>query len=259
MTPDFIHPTAVIDPGAVIGSGTTIGAYSVIGSGVTLGEGCTVHNHVSIAGHTKIGDGNEFYPFCSMGQRSQDLKYKEEPTYLEIGDKNSFREFVTANRGTAPGSTTRIGNHGTFLAYAHVAHDCTVGNHVIFSNNGTLGGHVVVGDHAIIGGLSGVHQFCRIGEHAIIGGCTKIVQDVPPFMIADGNPAEIRGVNMVGLERRGFSSDAIRELREAYKIIYRSNKNTAQSLEQLRDQFAKSETIGILISFITSSERGIVR
>ncbi|MEI6322734.1 MAG: acyl-ACP--UDP-N-acetylglucosamine O-acyltransferase [bacterium] len=259
MTPASIHPTAVIDPSAVIGSGTTIGAYSVIGPGVTLGEGCVAHNHVSIAGHAKIGKGNEFYPFCSIGQRSQDLKYKEEPTYLEIGDHNSFREFVTVNRGTAPGSITRIGNHGTFLAYAHVAHDCTVGNHVIFSNNGTLGGHVLVGDHAVIGGLSGVHQFCRIGEHAIIGGCTKIVQDVPPFMIADGNPAEIRGVNMVGLERRGFSSDAIRELREAYKIIYRSNKNTAQSLEQLRDQFAKSETIGTLISFITSSDRGIVR
>ncbi len=259
MTPDFIHPTAVIDPSAIIGPSTTVGAFSFIGSGVTLGEGCTVHNHVSIAGHAKIGEGNEFYPFCSIGQRSQDLKYKEEPTYLEIGDHNSFREFVTVNRGTASGSTTSIGNHGTFLAYAHVAHDCTVGNHVIFSNNGTLGGHVVVGDHAVIGGLSGVHQFCRIGDHAIIGGCTKIVQDVPPFMIADGNPAEIRGVNMVGLERRGFPSDAIRELREAYKIIYRSNKNTAQSLEQLREQFANSETIGTLINFITSSDRGIVR
>jgi UDP-N-acetylglucosamine acyltransferase len=254
-----IHPTAVIDPTAVIGSGTSIGAHSVIGAGVTLGEGCRVHNHVSIAGPTQIGDGNEFFPFCSIGQRSQDLKYNEEPTYLEIGNHNTFREFVTANRGTAPGSYTRIGSHGAFLAYAHIAHDCTVGSHVIFSNNGTLAGHVVVGDHAVIGGLSGVHQFCRIGDHAIIGGCTKIVQDVPPFMIADGNPAEVRGVNMVGLERRGFSTEAIRELREAYKIIYRSNKNTAQALEQLREGFKKSEAVGALISFITASERGIVR
>jgi UDP-N-acetylglucosamine acyltransferase len=254
-----IHPTAVVDPTAVIGPSTTIGPYSVIGAGVTLGEGCRVHNHVSIAGPTHIGDGNEFYPFCSIGQRSQDLKYKEEPTYLEIGNHNTFREFVTANRGTAPGSVTRIGSHGTFLAYAHVAHDCTVGSHVIFSNNGTLAGHVTVGDHAVIGGLSGVHQFCRIGDHAIIGGCTKIVQDVPPFLIADGNPAEVRGVNMIGLERRGFTSESIRELREAYKIIYRSNKNTAQALEQLREQFPKSDTVGALVTFITSSDRGIVR
>ncbi len=254
-----IHPTAVVDPAAIIGPATTIGAYSVIGAGVTLGEGCRVHNHVSISGPTQIGDGNEFYPFCSIGQRSQDLKYQEEPTYLEIGNHNTFREFVTANRGTAPGSATKIGSHGTFLAYAHIAHDCTVGNHVIFSNNGTLAGHVTVGDHAVIGGLSGVHQFCRIGDHAIIGGCTKIVQDVPPFLIADGNPAEVRGVNMIGLERRGFSAESIRELREAYKIIYRSNKNTAQALEQLREQFAKSDAVGTLISFITSSDRGIVR
>ena len=254
-----IHPTAVVDPTAVIGPSTTIGPYSVIGAGVTLGEGCRVHNHVSIAGPTHIGDGNEFYPFCSIGQRSQDLKYKEEPTYLEIGNHNTFREFVTVNRGTAPESVTRIGSHGTFLAYAHDAHDCTVGSHVIFSNNGTLAGHVTVGDHAVIGGLSGIHQFCRIGDHAIIGGCTKIVQDVPPFLIADGNPAEVRGVNMIGLERRGFSSESIRELREAYKIIYRSNKNTAQALEQLREEFPKSDTVGALVTFITSSDRGIVR
>ena len=254
-----IHPTAIIDPSAVIGLSTVIGAYSVVGAGVILGDGCRLHNHVSIAGPTHIGEGNEFYPFCSIGQRSQDLKYKEEPTYLEIGNHNSFREFVTINRGTAPGSATRIGSHGTFLAYAHIAHDCTVGSHVIFSNNGTLAGHVSFGDHGVIGGLSGVHQFCRIGDHAIIGGCTKIVQDVPPYMIADGNPAEVRGVNMVGLERRGFSSEALKELREAYRIIYRSNKNTAQALDQLRDQFAKSESVGILISFIAASERGIVR
>jgi UDP-N-acetylglucosamine acyltransferase len=254
-----IHPTAVVDPTALIGPSTTIGPYSVIGAGVTLGEGCRVHNHVSIAGPTHIGDGNEFYPFCSIGQRSQDLKYKEEPTYLEIGNHNTFREFVTVNRGTAPESVTRIGSHGTFLAYAHVAHDCTVGSHVIFSNNGTLAGHVTVGDHAVIGGLSGVHQFCRIGDHAIIGGCTKIVQDVPPFLIADGNPAEVRGVNMIGLERRGFTSESIRELREAYKIIYRSNRNTAQALEQLREQFPKSDAVGALVAFITSSDRGIVR
>lgn len=254
-----IHPTAIIDPAARFGESTRIGPYCVIGAGVTLGEGCILHSHVTIAGPTRIGDGNEFYPHGAIGQRSQDLKYEAEPTHLEIGDGNTFREFVTVHRATAPGATTRIGSHGNFLAYAHIAHDCTVGDHVIFSNNGTLAGHVTVGDHAVIGGLSGVHQFCRIGAHAIVGGCTKIVQDVPPFMIADGNPAEIRGINLVGLERRGFSTEALRELREAYKVIYRGKLNTCQALDQLREQFSSSGHVSELVAFIASSERGIVR
>jgi UDP-N-acetylglucosamine acyltransferase len=254
-----IHPTAIIDSTAHVGQTTLIGPYCVIGANVTLGEGCTLHNNVTIAGPTKIGEGNEFYPYCAIGHRSQDLKYEAEPTYLEIGDRNTFREFVTVHRATAPGGVTRVGSHGNFLSYAHIAHDCVVGDHVIFSNNGTLAGHVVVADHAVIGGLSGVHQFCRIGAHAIVGGCTKIVQDVPPFMIADGNPAEIRGVNFVGLERRGFATEAIRELREAYKLIYRSNLNTSQGLEALRNQFASSDLVTHLAEFIATSERGIVR
>jgi UDP-N-acetylglucosamine acyltransferase len=254
-----IHPTAVIDPTAHVGQTTQIGPYCIIGANVSLGEGCRLHSHVVIAGPTVIGDGNEFYPFCSIGQRSQDLKYDAEPTHLEIGSGNTFREFTTVHRATSPGGVTRVGSHGNFLAYAHIAHDCTVGDHVIFSNNGTLAGHVVVGDHAVIGGLSGVHQFCRIGAHAIVGGCTKIVQDVPPFLIADGNPAEVRGVNHVGLERRGFAAEAIRELREAYKVIYRENLNTTQALEVLRSKFEGSELVTYLTDFIASSERGIVR
>ena len=254
-----IHPTAVIDPTAHVGQTTQIGPYCIIGANVSLGEGCRLHSHVVIAGPTVIGDGNEFYPFCSIGQRSQDLKYDAEPTHLEIGSGNTFREFTTVHRATSPGGVTRVGSHGNFLAYAHIAHDCTVGDHVIFSNNGTLAGHVVVGDHAVIGGLSGVHQFCRIGAHAIVGGCTKIVQDVPPFLIADGNPAEVRGVNHVGVERRGFAAEAIRELREAYKVIYRENLNTTQALEVLRSKFEGSELVTYLTDFIASSERGIVR
>ncbi len=254
-----IHPTAIIDSTAHVGQTTHIGPYCVVGANVTLGEGCLLHDHVTIAGPTTIGEGNEFYPFSSIGQRSQDLKYEAEPTYLEIGDRNTFREFVTIHRATAPGGVTRVGSHGNFLAYSHIAHDCTVGDHVIFSNNGTLAGHVTVGDHAVIGGLSGVHQFCRIGAHAIVGGCTKIVQDVPPFLIADGNPAEMRGVNMVGLERRGFDAAALRELREAFKVIYRSNLNTSQALDVLRRDFPDSEMVGFLVSFIAASERGIVR
>lgn len=254
-----IHPSAVIDPTAHIGQTTHIGPYCVIGAGVDLGEGCLLHSHVVISGPTVIGQGNEFYPHSSIGQRSQDLKYEGEPTRLEIGDNNTFREFVTVHRATAKEGVTRIGNRGNFLAYAHIAHDCIVGDDVIFSNNGTLAGHVIVGDHAVIGGLSGVHQFCRIGAHAIVGGCTKIVQDVPPFMIADGNPAEIRGVNHVGLERRGFPSDGIRELREAYRALYRENLNVSQGLEILRERFASSELVSHLADFIATSERGIVR
>jgi len=254
-----IHPTAIIDSTAHVGQTTQIGPYCIIGPNVTLGEGCRLHSHVVIAGPTVIGDGNEFYPFTSIGQRSQDLKYEAEPTHLEIGANNTFREFTTVHRATAPGGVTRVGSYGNFLAYAHIAHDCVVGDPVIFSNNGTLAGHVVVGDHAVIGGLSGVHQFCRIGAHAIVGGCTKIVQDVPPFLIADGNPAEVRGVNHVGLERRGFPTESIRELREAYKVIYRSNLNTTQGLESLRSQFPSSDLVTHLVDFIATSERGIVR
>ena len=255
----MIHPTVVIDPTAQIGPGTCIGAYAVIGADVVIGANCVIHNHVSIAGPTKIGDGNTFFPHSSIGQRTQDLKYEGEPTYLEIGDHNSFREFCTINRGTAPGSKTVIGSHGNFLAYSHIAHDCTVGDHVIFSNNGTLAGHVIVEDHAVIGGLSGVHQFCRIGQHAIIGGCTKIVQDVPPYMIADGMPAEIRGINQVGMERRGFEPEAIRSLREAYRIIYRENLNVKQALEKIRETLPANEQIQILLTFVEATKRGIVR
>ncbi|MEO6848072.1 MAG: acyl-ACP--UDP-N-acetylglucosamine O-acyltransferase [Chthoniobacterales bacterium] len=253
-----IHPTAIIDPSAEIGSGTTIGPYCVIGAKVNIGSDCELKNHVTIEGPSKVCSGNVFFPYCSIGQRSQDLKYKGEPTHLEIGDGNSFREFCTVNRGTAPGSKTTIGNKGNFLAYSHIAHDCIVGDHVIFSNNGTLAGHVTVEHHALIGGLAGVHQFCRIGQYAILGGCTKIVQDVPPFMIADGNPAEVRGINQVGLERNDFSADAVRNLREAYRIIYRSNLNTKQAVQSIREQLQGTE-ISIVVEFIEASERGIVR
>lgn len=254
-----IHPTAVISPEAEIGAGCRIGPYCVLGAGVRLGDDCELRSHVVIEGPTVLGKGNVFYPFCSIGGRSQDLKYQHEPTYLEMGDGNTFRESCTVNRGTAPGSYTRIGSGNNFLAYAHVAHDCTIGNEVIFSNNGTVAGHVEVADHAIIGGLSGVHQFCRVGPHAIVGGCTKIVQDVPPYMIADGNPAEVRGVNQVGLDRRGFSAESIRALREAYRFLYRSNVNVRQAVEKIRTELPAGTEIDTLVSFIETSKRGIIR
>ncbi|MBV8140778.1 MAG: acyl-ACP--UDP-N-acetylglucosamine O-acyltransferase [Verrucomicrobia bacterium] len=254
-----IHPTAVVDPEAEIGPEVVVGPYCVVGGEVSIGAGCWLQNQVTICGPAKIGANNRFHCFCSIGQQTQDLKYGGEPTYLEIGDDNRFREFVTVNRGTAIGSVTRVGHRGNFLAYRHIAHDCVVGDDVIFSNNGTLAGHVSVQEHAIIGGLTAVHQYCRIGKHAITGGCSKIVQDVPPFMIADGNPAVIRGVNVVGLERRGVVAETIRVLKESYRILYRANLNTKQALQELEKSFGDVPEARELIEFIETSERGIIR
>lgn len=254
-----IHPTAVIDPGAQIGEGCEIGAYCVIGPEVVLGADCWLQHHVSLNGPSRIGAGNRFFAFTSIGQVTQDLKYVGEPTHLEVGDANCFREFVTVHRGTAPGSTTRIGSRGNFLAYCHIAHDCVVGDGVIFSNNGTLAGHVEVGDHAVIGGLTAVHQFCRIGRHALTGGCSKIVQDVPPFMIADGNPAKVRSYNKVGIERHGFSEETARCIKEAYRLIYRSALNLQQAVEQIRSDLPEIPEIVQLLDFVTTSPRGIIK
>jgi UDP-N-acetylglucosamine acyltransferase len=254
-----IHPTAVIDPEAQIAPDVIIGPYCVVDREVTIGAGCWLQNQVTIRGPVKIGTGNRFHSFCSIGQQTQDLKYAGEPTYLEIGNDNCFREFVTVNRATAIGAVTRVGHRGNFLAYSHIAHDCVVEDDVIFSNNGTLAGHVLVQSHAIIGGLTAIHQFCRIGKHAITGGCSKIVQDVPPFLIADGNPAEVRGVNVVGLERRGVPPETIRVLKESYRILYRAKLNTKQAVEELRKNFGDVVEARELIEFIEKSERGIIR
>ena len=253
-----IHPTAIVDPAAQLGTGVVVGPYCIIGPDVTLGDGCWLQHHVTIAGPARIGRNNRFFAYGSIAQQTQDLKYKGEPTYVEIGDDNCFREFVSVHRATFPGEFTRIGSRGNFLAYAHIAHDCIVGDDVIFSNNGTLAGHVQVGDHAIIGGLSAIHQFCRIGRFAILGGCTKIVQDVPPFMIADGNPAEIRGINKVGLERHAFSAETIREIKEAYRILYRQDLNVKAAAEQIREKLQPIAEITQLLDFLATTERGIV-
>ena len=254
-----IHPTAVVDPGAEIGEGAFIGPYCVLERGVVIGAGTWLQSHVVVASGTRIGERNRFFSFGSIGQVTQDLKYAGEPTGLEIGDGNTFREFVTIHRGTAPGSVTRVGNGGNFLAYSHIAHDCRVGDGVIFSNNGTLAGHVEVGDHAIIGGLTAVHQFCRIGRHALTGGCSKIVQDVPPYMIADGNPASVRSFNKVGLERHGFGEAAVRQIKDAYRLIYRSKLNLQQAVEQIRADLPESPEIEHLVEFVTHSPRGIIK
>ncbi len=254
-----IHPTAIVDPKAELGATTIIGPYCIVGSEVVLGEGCWLQHHVTLCGPMRAGTKNKFYAYCSIGQQTQDLKYAGEPTYLEIGDENTFREFCTVNRSTKADGKTRVGNRGNFLAYSHIGHDCTVGNSVVFSNNGTLAGHVEIGDHAVMGGLTAVHQFCRIGRFAITGGCSKIVQDVPPFLIADGNPAEIRGVNLIGLERAGFTPESVKAIKEAFRLIYRSKLNTRQAIEAVRNQIEPREEITQLIEFIEKSARGIVR
>ena len=254
-----IHPTALVDPSAQIGAGTVVGPYCVIGAEVSLGENCVLQNHVTLAGPLKVGSGNKFFAYGSIGQQTQDLKYKGEPTYLEVGDDNCFREFVTINRSTTATGKTTVGSGGNFLAYSHIGHDCTVGDAVIFSNNGTLAGHVQVGDHAVIGGLTAIHQFCRIGRFAITGGCSKIVQDVPPYMIADGNPAEVRGINQIGLERAGYSPEKIKPIKEAFRLIYRAKMNTGQALGAVREKLAESAEVQDILSFIEKSERGIIR
>jgi len=205
------------------------------------------------------GAKNKFHAYCSIGQQTQDLKYNGEPTYLEIGDENMFREFVTVNRSTTSAGKTQIGDRGNFLAYSHIGHDCAVGDAVIFSNNGTLAGHVQVGDHAIMGGLTAVHQFCRLGRYAITGGCSKIVQDVPPFMIADGNPAKVRGINVVGLERSGFAPETIKTIKEAFRLIYRSKYNTRQAVDAIKQELPATAEISQIVEFIQKSERGIIR
>jgi UDP-N-acetylglucosamine acyltransferase len=254
-----VHPTAIVDPGAEIGEGTTVGPYCVIAAQVVVGKNSWLQNHVTLAGPTRIGAGNKFYAYCSIGQQTQDLKYKGEPTYLEIGDENTFREFVTINRSTTAEGKTRVGHRGNFLAYSHIGHDCTVGDEVVFSNNGTLAGHVEVGDNAVMGGLTAVHQFCRVGRFAITGGCSKIVQDVPPFMIADGNPAEIRGINLVGLERKGFPPETVKLIKEAFRLLFRSKYNTRQAIEAIRKELPANEEINQIVEFIEKTERGIIR
>lgn len=257
----MIHPTAIISPQAQIGSNVRIGPFCVVGPEVELGDACVLHSHVVLTGPARIGCGNEFFPFAAVGGKSQDLKYLGEPTRLEIGDHNVFRENTTVHRGTHQAVPTRIGSHNLLLCYSHVAHDCQLGNHIILSNSVGLAGHVVVDDHAIISGFAAAHQFCRIGAHAMVGGLSKIVQDVPPFMIVDGNPASTRGLNQVGLQRRGFSDDDISHLKSAYKKLFlKKDQNLATALSSLKaTHHADTPQVKRLIDFIEASQRGVTR
>lgn len=257
--PTSIHPSAVIHPNAVLGEDCTVGPFCVLGEHVVLGPRCTLHSHVVIEGHTELGSDNEVFPFACLGGKTQDLKYRGGTTYVRIGDHNVFREYATVHAATADGQSTVVGSHNHFLAYTHLAHDVRVGSHVIMSNVATLAGHVTVEDHVVIGGLAAVHQFCRIGRHAMIGGCAKVVQDIAPFMMADGNPAETRFTNKVGLERAGFSAEAISQLTKAYKVLFRSGLTTANALARIEAELGESPEVRHLVAFTQSSERGLAK
>ena len=257
-----IHSTAIVKEGAQLDDSVTVGAYAYIGEKVRIGSDTVVHHHATVDGNTEIGSENEVFPYACIGLKTQDLKYQGGNPGLHIGDQNTFREFCTVHSATNDGDLTRIGSKGTFLAYVHIAHDCTVGNSVIMSNNGALAGHVEVEDHVTIGGFSAVHQFCRIGQYAMVGGYSKVIKDIPPFMTCDGNPATIRAYNKVGLQRSGFSEEAISLVRRIYKILHgrgRQGRGLTQlrSLQKRRSD-ADSELIQSVIQFIErESKRGL--
>jgi UDP-N-acetylglucosamine acyltransferase len=255
-----IHPTAIIDPSARIGAGVSIGAYSVIGSDVVIGDECWIGPHVVINGPTTIGRENRIFQFASVGEVPQDLKFAGEDTRLEVGDRNTIREFATLNRGTGVGgSVTRIGNDNLLMAYIHIAHDCIIGNHVILSNNASLAGHVVVHDHVILGGFTLVHQFCVIGQHVFAGMGTAIAKDVPPYLIVTGAPAEPHGLNKVGLKRRGFSEERLRQISHAYKVLYRQGLSLEEAKLELQRMGEGDEDVRLFADFLQQSTRSVIR
>ncbi len=254
----MIHPTAVIHASARIGEGCEIGPYCVIGANVELGPGCRLHSHVVMDGHTRLGADNQIYPFASIGLQTQDLKWKGGLTRLEIGHSNTIRECVTIHSATGDGESTVIGSHNNILAGSHIGHNVVMGDHVIVSM-AALAGHVIVENFALVGGLAAVHQFCRIGTMAMIAGCSKVVQDVPPYMLVDGNPAATRTVNKVGLERNGVSEASQTALRQAHRILFRDGLTIPNALARIEEELPKLPEVEHLVQFVRSSERGITK
>ena len=256
----FIHASAIVSPKAKIGDNCHIGAFCTIGDEVTLGDGVRLDSHVVIDGRTSIGDETHVYPFVSIGLGPQDLKYAGEPTSTEIGKRNHIREFVTIHRGTAGGGgVTRIGDGNLLMAQAHVAHDCQLGSEIIMANAATLAGHVEIADKASVGAYSGVHQFCRVGYEAFIGGYSVVVKDALPFAIIQGNHAKCYGLNKVGMKRRGYSQDVIEGLNHAFRLLLSSKLNTTQALERIRAEVTGCKEVTLLVDFIESSKRGVVK
>lgn len=255
-----VHPTAVIYSGARLHPTVQVGPYAVIGPNVELGAGTTVGPHAVIEGRTRVGERNRIFQFASVGAQPQDLKYAGEDSELHIGDENLIREFSTLHKGTVGGGgVTRIGNGNLFMAYSHVAHDSQVGNGCVFANSATLGGHVEIGDHVILGGLSAVHQFTRIGRHAFVAGGSMVVMDVPPYCTAQGDRAELVGINSVGLARHGFTEEKIGQIKDAYRVLFRSKLPLDEALDRLRTELGGNPEVEVLLSFVASSKRGLTR
>ena len=254
-----IHPSAIVAPQALLGCNVCIEAFCMVGPEVQVGDGSVVRHHSTIDGDVTLGENNEIFPYAMIGGLTHDLKFEGGSPKLKIGSNNVFREYVTAHVATNHDDATLIGSNNVFLAYSHVAHDCIVGNHLVMSSHSALGGHVRVEDNVNIGWGAGVHQFCKVGRHAMVSACSKLVQDVPPFMLADGSPAEVRSINKVGMERQGFTAEEIEEIRMIFKTIYKSNLNRSQAVDQLKDKINSSSLslAGEVLEFITTSERGL--
>ncbi|MDA1108004.1 MAG: acyl-ACP--UDP-N-acetylglucosamine O-acyltransferase [Proteobacteria bacterium] len=256
----MIDARAVIAQGAKLGPGVSVGPYAIIGAQVEIGAGTWIGPHVVITGRTRIGRDNKIFQFASIGEEPQDKKYAGEDTALEIGDRNVIREYCTISRGTAQGGgITQVGNDNWIMAYVHIAHDCKVGHQTIFANSASLAGHVTVEDYAILGGFTLVHQFCAIGAHCFCGMGSVISKDVPPYTLMSGNPVRAHGLNSEGLKRRGFSAETLRQLHEAYKVIYKSKLTLVQAITRLQEMQHECAEIGVLVAFLERATRGIVR
>jgi len=256
----MIHPTAIVHPGAKIGSGVEIGPYSIIGEHVEIGDDTWIGPHVVLEGHTRIGRENKIFQFSSLGGIPQDKKYSGEPTRLEVGDRNTIREYCTFSTGTVQDNgVTRVGNDNWIMANVHIAHDCQVGNNTVFANGASLAGHAHIGDWAILGGFSGVHQFGRVGAHSFIGAFALLLQDLPPYVTVSGNPAVPHGINSEGLRRRGFSTESIAAIKQAYRILYRKNLSLVEAREQIVALAVDYVEVQPFADFIGVSGRGLVR
>ena len=253
----MIHPTALIDPAARLGADCDVGPYCVIGPDVVIGDRCRLHAHVVVDGHTTLGVENEVFPFACLGLKTQDLKWKGGVNRAVIGDRNTLREFVTVHCSTQDGDATVIGSDNHILAYCHIAHDCRLGDHIIMSSYAGLAGHVVVGDHAVLAGFVAVHQFCRVGRMSIIGGCAKVVQDVPPYMLVDGNPGETRTINKVGMERNGVPAESQAALRQAFKLLFREGLTITNAVARIEAELPPVPEVLYLLEFVRTSQRGI--
>ncbi|MFT5836630.1 MAG: UDP-N-acetylglucosamine acyltransferase [Candidatus Azotimanducaceae bacterium] len=253
-----IHPTAIIEPGAELDEGVIVGAYAYIGARVKIAKGTEVMHHATVDGATTMGNDNEVHPYAYVGGKTHDLKYKGGRPGLKIGNSNVFREFTTVHCATAEGIDTIVGDNNLLLAYSHIAHECIVGNHLVMSSHSALGGHVQIGDRVNIGWGAGLHQFCRVGDYAMVGATSKVVQDVPPYMIADGSPAMVRTTNKVGLERAGFTSEDVNLVRSVFKMFYKEGLNRRQAVEKLRAEMSDdNEIVKTFLAFVAGSERGL--